>query len=117
MAWGEPGSPRRPEDESPAEKVYFSPYTSHYNSPVSATDQIQVVGQQWPLDRKGSTGASGTGKIRRRSKSPKGREENQFELQNVAPVLHHPGHGRQGSNNSDRSLGLTEEDHRRGDAV
>jgi hypothetical protein len=117
MAWGEPGSPRRPEDESPAEKVYFSPYTSHYNSPVSATDQIQVVGQQWPLDRKGSTGAFGTGKIRRRSKSPNGREENQFELQNVAPVLHHPGHGRQGSNNSDRSLGLTEEDHRRGDAV
>jgi len=117
-AWGDISGSRRPEDESPAEKVYFSPYTSQYNSPVSATDQIQVVGQQWPLDRKGSADrAFGAGTVRNRSKSPKRGKDNQFELQNVAPVLHHPGHGRQGSNNSNHSLGLTEEDHRRGDAV
>jgi hypothetical protein len=123
MAWG---NPVRREDESPAEKVYFSPYTSQYNSPVSATDQIQMIGQQWPMDRKGSTGemsrfGSGTAKVRQRSRSPRReKQENHFELQNVAPVLHHPGHGRQGSNNSNhsaRSLGLTEEDHKRGDAV
>jgi hypothetical protein len=123
MAWGNPVCR---EDESPAEKVYFSPYTSQYNSPVSATDQIQMIGQQWPLDRKGSTGGmsgfgTGTGKVRQRSRSPRReKQENHFELQNVAPVLHHPGHGRQGSNNSNhsaRSLGLTEEDHKRGDAV
>jgi hypothetical protein len=123
MAWG---NPVHREDESPAEKVYFSPYTSQYNSPVSATDQIQMLGQQWPLDRKGSTGEMSrfgvnTGKVRNRSKSPRREEqENHFELQNVAPVLHHPGHGRQGSNNSNHSahsLGLTEEDHRRGEAV
>ncbi|KAN0103309.1 hypothetical protein V8E51_011622 [Hyaloscypha variabilis] len=110
-AWGS----GRAEDESPAEKVYFSPYTSQYNSPVSAVDQIQVVSQQWPLDRKGSVDrAFGSGGVRNRSRSPNREKNNQFELQNVAPVLHHPGHGRQDSNNS---LGLTEDDHRRGDAV
>ena len=118
-AWGDLTRPRRAEEESPVEKVYFSPYTSQYNSPVSASDQIQVVGQQWPLDRKGSVDrAFGSSTVRNRSKSPKrGEKNNQFELQNVAPVLHHPGHGRQGSGNSTRSLGLTEDDHRRGDAV
>lgn len=120
MAWG---NPVRREDESPAEKVYFSPYTSQYNSPVSATDQIQVIGQQWPLDRKGSLGESsrfGAGKLRQRSRSPKREKQeiqDHFELQNVAPVLQHPGHGRHGSNTSTRSLPLTEEDYRRGNAV
>jgi hypothetical protein len=120
MAWG---VPVRREDESPAEKAYFSPYTSQYNSPVSATDQIQVIGQQWPLDRKGSLGESsrfGAGKLRQRSRSPKREKQeiqNHFELQNVAPVLHHPGHGRHGSNTSTRSLPLTEEDYRMGNAV
>jgi hypothetical protein len=120
MAWG---NPVRREDESPAEKVYFSPYTSQYNSPVSATDQIQVIGQQWPLDRKGSLGESsrfGAGKLRQRSRSPKREKQeiqNHFELQNVAPVLHHPGHGRHGSNTSTKSLPLTEEDYRMGNAV
>jgi hypothetical protein len=122
MAWG---NPMRREDESPVEKVYFSPYTSPYNSPVSASDQIRVIGQQWPLDRKGSLGetsrfGSGDGRVRQRSRSPRREKQeiqNHFELQNVAPVLHHPGHGRQGSNTSTKSLPLTEEDYRKGNAV
>lgn len=122
MAWG---NPMRREDESPAEKVYFSPYTSQYNSPVSASDQIQVIGQQWPMDRKGSLVessrfGSGDGRVRQRSRSPRREKQeiqNHFELQNVAPVLQHPGHGRQGSNTSTKSLPLTEEDYKKGNAV
>lgn len=111
------------EDISPAtEKVYFSPYQSQYNSPVSATDQVQTIGQQWPLDRKNSVGGtSGFGRLHQsRSRSREKREsqgKDHFEMQAVAPKLQHPGHGRQNSNNSTRSLGLTEEDHKRGDAV
>ena len=113
----------RPEDESPAsafgEKAYFSPYTSQYSSPISATDCIPVA-MDWPIDRKGSIGggrASGRtmparngpgGGSRSRSREKKG---DQFEMQNVAPVLMHPGHGRTGS------AGLTEEDAKRGAAL
>ncbi|KAH8794625.1 hypothetical protein BGZ57DRAFT_866801 [Hyaloscypha finlandica] len=115
MPWGGGMS----EDMSPAnEKVYFSPYSSNYNSPVSATDQVQTVGQQWPLDGKdGVAGTSGFGRSfqnRSRSREKKDSKGDHFEMQVVAPTLEHPGHGRQGS---DKSLGLTEEDHRRGDAV
>ena len=135
------------EDESPAsgfgEKAYFSPYSSQYSSPVSAHDQIAAVGREWPVERRGSVHdqagaewpierkgsihdhatvgrdwslerktsfAGGSGKVRSRSRE-KGREADQFEMQNVAPVLLHPGHGRGGS------VGLTEEDAKRGAAL
>jgi hypothetical protein len=122
------------EDESPVstfgEKAYFSPYTSNYSSPVSANDQIPPIGREWsverktdlhspvmvskdwPIDRKSSV-ASGSGRVRSRSKEnrEKTRDAGQFEMQNVAPVLMHPGHGRGGS------IGLTEEDAKRGAAL
>ena len=126
-----PWSARPRDEESPvstfAEKAYFSPYTSNYSSPVSAHDQIPPMGKEWPVERKSdiqnpievgkdwpvdrkSSVASGSGRIRSRSRE-KGRDGGQFEMQNVAPVLMHPGHGREGS------IGLTEEDARRGAAL
>ncbi|CZT07617.1 hypothetical protein WAI453_005115 [Rhynchosporium graminicola] len=102
----------RREDESPAsamgEKVYFSPYTSQYNSPVDVNDQFQTIGREWPVDRKGSvggsTGVGGQHSSRSRSREKRDRDmENigdRIELQdvapvqNAAPVLLHPGHER-----------------------
>ncbi|KAL2068250.1 hypothetical protein VTL71DRAFT_16348 [Oculimacula yallundae] len=103
----------RREDESPAsamaEKVYFSPYSSQYNSPVDANDQIQTIGREWPIDRKGSVGgSSGVGGFPSRSRSREKRDRDRdmesigdrIELQNVAPFQHaapvllHPGNGR-----------------------
>ena len=103
----------RREDESPAsamgEKVYFSPYSSQYNSPVDANDQFQTIGREWPIDRKGSVGGStGVGRFPSRSRSrEKSKKDRDMEImgdrielqdvapvQNVAPVLLHPGHGR-----------------------
>jgi len=112
-------------EESPVsavgEKAYFSPYTSQYTSPVSATEPV-MVGREWPmpLGRSGSEGGRtsgrGThtgGRVQSRSRSREKKENmgDQFEMQNVAPVLLHPGHGRTGS------LGLREEDAKRGAAV
>ncbi|KAH9205784.1 hypothetical protein DL95DRAFT_528666 [Leptodontidium sp. 2 PMI_412] len=98
------------DEESPAsamgEKVYFSPYSSQYSSPVDANDQFQNIGssRDWPIDRKGSSaGSSGV-----RSRSREKRET--IEMQNVAPVLLHPGHGRGAGP-------LTDEDVRRGNAL
>ncbi|KAG0648361.1 hypothetical protein D0Z07_5587 [Hyphodiscus hymeniophilus] len=121
----------RPMDESPVstfgEKAYFSPYTSNYSSPVSAQDLVPPIGKEWPVDRKTdlhgpvslgrdwaverkTSTASGSG----RREKDKGREGDQFEMQNVAPILMHPGHGRGGS---EASVALTEEDARRGAAL
>jgi len=103
-----------PPDESPAsaigEKVYFSPYSSQYSSPISAHDQVQVVGREWPMDRKGSVGGqSGLGRSRSTEKRALEPHGDKIEMQNVAPVLLHPGNGRNG--------GLTEDDARRGQAL
>lgn len=129
-----PWSPRPGDEESPVstfgEKAYFSPYTSNYSSPVSAHDQIPSIGKEWPVERKTdihgpidverdwpidrkSSVASGSGRIRSRSREnrEKERDGGQFEMQNVAPLLMHPGHGRRGS------IGLTEEDAKRGAAL
>ena len=106
------------------EKVYFSPYSSQYTSPVSAVDVIATKGREWPIDRKGSfsrqewpvdrKGSLG-GRFGSRSRSRDGKEKekegDKIEMQNVAPVLLHPGHGRGGS------VALTEEDVRRGEAL
>jgi hypothetical protein len=133
-----PWAARLGEDESPVstfgEKAYFSPYTSNYTSPVSASDQIPPIGRGWPverktdlhspaevrgyqMDRKGSV-ASGSGRDGVRSTSrdkwETGRDGGQFEMQNVAPILNHPGHGRGGSGTS---IALTEEDAKRGAAL
>ena len=129
-----PWGARPGEDESPVstfgEKAYFSPYTSNYTSPVSASDQIPPAGRGWPverktdlhmpseargwpMDRKGSI-ASGSGRSASRDKGEMERDGGQFEMQNVAPVLMHPGHGRGGSGGS---IPLTEEDARRGSAI
>jgi hypothetical protein len=112
------------EDESPVsafgEKAYFSPYSSQYSSPISATDHLPVA-MEWPIDRKGSlgggrtsgrsmSGRNGSGRMQSRSRSRE-KKGDQFEMQDVAPVLLHPGHGRAGS------VGLTEEDAKRGAAL
>lgn len=112
------------EDESPAsafgEKAYFSPYSSQYSSPISASDPPPVA-MEWPIDRKGSVGGgrttgrsmsgrNGSGRMQSRSPSRE-KKGDQFEMQNVAPVLSHPGHGRT------PSIPLTEEDAKRGAAL
>ncbi|KAH7393328.1 hypothetical protein BKA64DRAFT_724470 [Cadophora sp. MPI-SDFR-AT-0126] len=100
------------EEESPAsaigEKVYFSPYSSQYSSPVDVNNQFQPVGSssEWPLDRKGSVGGGSTSGMRSRSRE----KRETIEMQNVAPVLLHPGNGRGAGP-------LTDEDVRRGYAV
>jgi hypothetical protein len=122
----------------PGEKAYFSPYTSNYNSPVSATDQTQVYSREWPIDRKGSSYApspmsavddikltnrewpidrkgsfskpTDPSRYPNRSRS-RDNYGDRIEMQNVAPVLMHPGHGR------GDSIALTEDDMRRGDAL
>lgn len=117
QSWGAPMSAI--DDASPAsamgEKVYFSPYSTHYNSPVSAHDQVQPATQWvWPLqaerERKGSVAGSSSGLGRNRSteKRPLQSDGDRIEMQNVAPVLQHPGHGREE---------LTEDDARRGHAL
>ncbi|EPE29709.1 hypothetical protein GLAREA_00869 [Glarea lozoyensis ATCC 20868] len=87
-------------EESPlsavGEKAYFSPYSSNYSSPVSATDALQAnVMGNWPQDRKGSLGAgSALGRNRSIDKVEREPEGDRIEMQNVAPVLLHPGNGR-----------------------
>lgn len=85
----------------PGHEKGFSPYSSNYSSPISAVDQIQVVGREWPMQA--SFVASGITPLqkapprsRSREKKEKEREvdDNRIELQNVAPVLLHPGPGR-----------------------
>jgi hypothetical protein len=133
----------RREDDTPISAVsekgrQFSPYSSQYGSPVSATDQISMFGREWPTERKPSVNSytQGLGVFPNRSRSTERNEGpgNDFELQTVAPVhtlastytlkvvpmIKHPGHGRrpsQASQHSRASLPLTEEDHRRGNAL
>ncbi|KAF7920004.1 uncharacterized protein EAE98_009238 [Botrytis deweyae] len=123
-----------------AEKVYLSPYSSPYSSPATASTDANGRSpniDQWPMDRKGSFGQSSFGqgggsmaeklKARERERARRKKEEeamnerNQIELQNmqhfqsqnVAPVLGHPGYGR----DRDGVRGLSSEDARRGDAL
>ncbi|PBP16600.1 LPXTG-domain-containing protein [Diplocarpon rosae] len=68
---------RGPDDESPAsaagEQAYhFSPYSSHYSSPLDGNDQLPPRGREK------------TGEVL----------AERIEMQNVAPILQHPGHGR-----------------------
>lgn len=125
----------RQENESPAsafgEKVYFSPYSSTYNSPISAHDHIPPIARDWPaverkgsiqdstpvgrdwgVDRKGSV-QSGPGRVRSRSREKKemGHENGAIEMQDVPVILQQPTHGRPTSG------GLTEADAKRGSAV
>ena len=87
------------DDSSPGGEKVFSPYTSHYSSPVSATDQVQVVGREWPMDRAGTFGqALGQPTVRSRSREKRDNVD-RIEMQNVAPVLLHPGNGRPGGAN------------------
>ncbi|KAI9646975.1 hypothetical protein NHQ30_004976 [Ciborinia camelliae] len=123
-----------PIEDSPitsmGEKVYLSPYSSQYNSPATASTDANgrsPDGDQWPTDRKsgfGQGGGSMAEKLKAREKERARRkkeeevmnERNQIELQNlqnVAPVLGHPGYGR----GRGEVRGLTSEDARRGDAV
>ncbi|KAH6684370.1 hypothetical protein B0J14DRAFT_572732 [Halenospora varia] len=98
-----PWVPGQREEESPlsavGEKVYFSPYSSQYSSPVSAQDQPHVAGREWPVDRKGSLGGTSamgfqSHRERKEKERERDREDAGFEMQNVAPVLMHPGNGR-----------------------
>lgn len=101
-------------EESPlsavGEKAYFSPYSSNYSSPVSATDALQAnVMGNWPQDRKGSLGAgSALGRNRSIDRVERESEGDRIELRNVAPVLLHPGNGR------GQPAGLYSDDARRG---
>ncbi|KAM3081600.1 hypothetical protein ACMFMG_005052 [Clarireedia jacksonii] len=104
-----------PMEESPVsamgEKVYFSPYSSQFSSPATASVDgygKSPNGDHWPMDRKSSFGSFGQGggsmaeklKMRERERERKRNLEEaggeRIELQNVAPVLSHPGHGRLG---------------------
>lgn len=87
----------------PGQEKGFSPYSSHYSSPVSATDQVQVVGREWPMapghERYAMAGATALSKPPSRSRSREKKEKmevetERIEMQNVAPVLLHPGPGR-----------------------
>lgn len=101
-AWGHDDSP---ESANP-EKAYFSPYTSQYSSPVSASDRLNHP-PEWPRDKKFGLAV----------------EEEQgerIEMTGIgdstwkghdAPVLSHPGHGR------GASYELTEEDAKAGNAL
>lgn len=95
-----PWARERTEDESPAsamgEKVYFSPYSGQYNSPVDANEHTPKFGPEGnvPLDGKGSAGASLSGVVRSSSREKREPEGERIEMQNVAPVLLHPGNGR-----------------------
>lgn len=103
--------PGQREEESPmsavGEKAYFSPYSSNYSSPQSAGEQAL---NYWPLDRKGSI--PGTGRSRSVEREEPG---DRIEMQNVPPVLHHPGHGR--GKGAPYLPGLSEEDVKRGTAL
>jgi hypothetical protein len=125
--WGQ-GSVR--DDESPASAMgpgpaYFSPYSSQYSSPISALDQVALKGREWPAgpaERKGSLGGSGNAGGVHRSMSMEKRffpdddsGADRIELQNVTPVLSHPGNGRGGS--PTKPPALTEDDVRRGIAL
>jgi hypothetical protein len=90
------------------EKAYFSPYSSNYSSPMSASEQ--AAAREWPQDRKGSIGLG-----RSRSRSNEEMEGgDRIEMQNVPPVLLHPGHGRGAA---PYLPGLSEEDVRKGNAM
>ncbi|CAG8977757.1 hypothetical protein HYALB_00010978 [Hymenoscyphus albidus] len=93
-----PWAPANREEESPlsavGEKAYFSPYSSHYSSPVSPEQQMAMG--TWSPDRKGSVGfgrsqTRNVDNIERVEREPDG---DRIEMQNVAPVLLHPGNGR-----------------------
>ncbi|KAI9049209.1 hypothetical protein LZ554_007056 [Drepanopeziza brunnea f. sp. 'monogermtubi'] len=98
--WARPGQ----DEESPAsgmgEKVYFSPYSSQYSSPTDANDRFESSGssREWPVDRKSSIG--GSSGVRSRSREKHEPVAEIIEMQNVAPVLLHPGHGRGAASHS-----------------
>jgi hypothetical protein len=87
------------------EKVYFSPYSSQYTSPVSASEALLINTQEWPGDNKSASATSGRKASWTWERDLKIGPENgddgivreQIELQNVVPqpvLLHHPGNGR-----------------------
>lgn len=90
--WGKSGiDEESPVSARPGHEKTFSPYSSNYSSPISANDQVQVVGREWPMERQGGIAALGNPTLRSRSRE---REGDRIEMQNVAPVLLHPGKGR-----------------------
>jgi hypothetical protein len=84
-------------------------------NPMSAVDDLSYVNREWPVDRKSSFSRPSPGGYpnRSRSRDEEGSPYNsdRIEMQNVPPVLKHPGHGR------GDSIALTEDDMRRGNAV
>ncbi|EKD17891.1 uncharacterized protein L3040_004431 [Drepanopeziza brunnea f. sp. 'multigermtubi'] len=90
----------------------YSTYSSQYSSPTDASDRFQTSGssrewpREWPVDRKSSIG--GSSGVRSRSREKHEPTAEIIEMQNVAPVLLHPGHGRGTASH------LTEDDVQRG---
>lgn len=135
--------PLRGWDDSPmsagTEKTlprYFSPYSSQYNSPVSA---LEAPSMQWPESSQRTPHEIGIALGGDESSGhwdghdPKGKERKveTYEMHEVEsdhsgsgrmprepepPVLHHPGNGRNGGS-PPRRYGLTEEDARNGFAL
>jgi hypothetical protein len=103
LSWDHSLSPESPQPE----KAYFSPYSSNYNSPVSAVEHPSLAGT-WHTDKKVPVAEDqepgeriemvGVGK------------QSEWQTPQV-PVLNAPRHGRSGSQ------GMTEEDARKGFAL
>ncbi|KAE8451890.1 hypothetical protein EG329_002731 [Mollisiaceae sp. DMI_Dod_QoI] len=145
---GHPGlSPEVGRGDGPGfEKAYFSPYSSTYTSPVSATDGPGAKkGEQWPRDKKvependgeriemGAVANAGTGEY----PFPADRKDPDFGMSGgggwtapQAPILSHPGNGRgqvlpghqqqhqqQQQNSQAQARGLTADDARKGNAL
>ncbi|QSZ30911.1 hypothetical protein DSL72_000469 [Monilinia vaccinii-corymbosi] len=129
---------KSPVEDSPinpmGESVHFSPYSSQYSSPATASTDANgrsPNGDPWPMDRKSSFGPGGGSmaeKLKARERARRKKEEagmhqrDQIELQNMqsvqgvqnqnpAPVLGHPGYGR----GTGGPRGMTSDDAKRAD--
>jgi len=122
------------------EKAYFSPYSSTYTSPVSATDGPGIKRGEWPRDKKVEPEDERGERIEMGAVPPSGvgeypfpadnKDPNDFGITPVvgqgawtapqAPILSHPGNGRgQGLPGQQAQMrgGLTEDDVRKGNAL
>ncbi|OAA75771.1 hypothetical protein LEL_07759 [Akanthomyces lecanii RCEF 1005] len=130
--WGD--SPMTDQPDKPFPR-YVSPYSSQYNSPISATDMTSMPWPSAALPRDHQIGVAHGGDSSGNSwdeDKGKGAAES-YELYDVtgsgsgsdgskahhfthdAPVLSHPGHGRNSASPTQRSL--NEQDFRNGNAI
>lgn len=128
--WGDSPMTEQPDKPFPR---YVSPYSSQYNSPISATDMTSMpwpgaalardhnIGVAHGGESSGSSWEEGKGKAVAESyelcdvtsSGSDGSKNRQYG--NEAPVLGHPGYGRNSASPTQRSL--NEEDFRAGNAI